>query len=332
MRAMVLEKIGKPLEYKELIMPVCGPTELLLQVEACAVCRTDLHICDGDLPEKCLPIIPGHEIVGKVVECGEQTRGFQQGDRVGVPWLAHTCGECEYCQCGQENLCDQARFTGYHQHGGYADYTVASPQFCLPLPPESDACATAPFMCAGLIGYRSYKMAGDGKHLGLYGFGAAAHIICQVALQQGKEIYAFTRDGDEEAQSFALKMGACWSGNASERAPQALDAAIIYAPVGECLPAALRSIKKGGIVVCAGIHMSDIPSFPYEILWGERRVQSVANLTRRDGEEFIQLMQTLNLKTEITPYPLQQANQAMDDLRGGRLAGAAVLDMNLQTD
>lgn len=329
MRAMVLEEIRKPLEYKELSKPSCGANELLVKVEACAVCRTDLHIIDGDLPEQRLPVIPGHEIIGSVADIGTGVSGFAVGDPVGVPWLAYTCGHCDYCRSGHENLCDDARFTGYHVDGGYAEYAVVRPQFALPVPVDADPVATAPFMCAGLIGYRSYRMTGEGRRLGIYGFGAAAHIIAQVALQQGREIYAFTRPGDTAAQAFARELGATWAGDADEPSPQPLDAAIIYAPVGELVPAALKSVKKGGAVICAGIHMSDIPAFPYNILWGERRVQSVANLTRKDGEEFMQLIETLDIHTEVTPYSLERANEALDDLRNGRLSGAAVLDMSL---
>jgi len=328
MRAMMLKQINKPLELQELSIPSCGPEQLLIKVDACAVCRTDLHICDGELPPQPLPLIPGHEIIGTVAKVGHDVMGYAVGDPVGVPWLAFTCGVCEYCQSGQENLCDQARFTGYHVDGGYAEYTVAHPQFVLPVHVAADPVATAPFMCAGLIGYRSYRMTGAAKRLGIYGFGAAAHIISQIAIQQGRDVYAFTRAGDKAAQEFARRLGAVWSGDANETAPEPLDAAIIYAPVGELVPVALRSVKKGGVVVCAGIHMSDIPSFPYDILWGERRIQSVANLTRKDGEEFLQLMNEISIKTEVTTYPLEQANQALDDLRAGRLTGAAVLDLN----
>jgi len=328
MRAMVLEEIHKPLVFKELSTPVCGPDEILIQVQACAVCRTDLHICDGDLPEQTLPVIPGHEIIGTVAGIGGDVTGMAVGDTVGVPWLAGTCGVCEFCRSGRENLCDEAQFTGYHVNGGFAEYTLAGPRFALPVPPHADPIATAPFMCAGLIGYRSYRMTGAARRLGIYGFGAAAHIICQIARQQGREIYAFTRDGDTRAQEFARRLGAAWAGNAGEPAPEPLDAAIIYAPVGELVPAALKAVKKGGVVVCAGIHMSDIPAFPYAILWGERRIQSVANLTRRDGEEFMQLLGDMIIHTEVSRYSLQQANEAMDDLRSGLLTGAAVLDMS----
>ncbi|MCG8324391.1 MAG: zinc-dependent alcohol dehydrogenase family protein [Thiotrichales bacterium] len=313
-------------------MPSCVPGRILIEVQACAVCRTDLHIYDGDLPDPGLPRILGHEIIGKVIEVGAGVEGISVGERVGVPWLGLTCGDCEFCRNGQENLCDEARFTGYHIDGGYAEYTLAHPQFVLPVPADADPIAIAPFMCAGLIGYRSYRMAGKAQRIGIYGFGAAAHIICQIAVQQGREIFAFTRAGDQSAQDFALSLGAVWAGAADTPAPEGLDAAIIYAPVGELVPAALRSVKKGGVVVCAGIHMSDIPAFPYAILWGERRIQSVANLTRKDGEEFIQLMQILNIKTGVTTYALEQANQALEDLRAGRLSGAAVLDMRKVND
>jgi propanol-preferring alcohol dehydrogenase len=325
MHAMLLRKAGTPLVMAELPVPVPGPNEVLIKVNACAVCRTDLHIVDGDLKKPNLPLVPGHEIVGVVVKTGEQVDHIQVGQRVGVPWLGSTCGKCEFCVSEQENLCDQARFTGYDINGGYAQYTIADCHFVFPLPDSMTDEELAPLLCAGLIGYRSLRMAGDVNHLGVYGFGAAAHIISQVAIHEGRQIYAFTRPQDAQAQAFALELGASWAGDASQTPPVTLDAAIIYAPVGDLVPAALRVIKKAGTVVCAGIHMSNIPEFPYEILWGERCVRSVANLTRRDGEEFLQLVGQIPLKTTTQCYPLGEANTALKDLRCGHLQGAAVL-------
>jgi propanol-preferring alcohol dehydrogenase len=328
MKAMVLRGQGQPLVMEDWPLPEYGPDELLIKVHACAVCRTDLHICDGDLTEPKLPLIPGHEIVGEVVEVGADISELQIGDRVGVPWLGHTCGMCDYCKSDRENLCDSARFTGYQIDGGYADYTVAHQRFVFPLKYGMTDIEVAPLLCAGLIGYRSLKMAGDVSRIGIYGFGAAAHIVTQVAVGQGQEVYAFTREGDKEAQDFAIRLGASWVGGSKEIPPLLLDAAIIYAPVGQLVPAALKSIKRGGIVVCAGIHMSDIPAFPYEILWGERRIQSVANLTRDDGVAFLKLTETIPINTETEVFPLEDANIALNQLRKGDLQGAAVLVMD----
>ena len=325
MQAMLLHEPGNPLELSEIPVPEPGPKEVLIQVNSCAVCRTDLHIVDGELTKPNLPLVPGHEIVGTVVQTGEGVDELKMGQRVGVPWLGSTCGECDFCNSGQENLCDQARFTGYDINGGYAEYTVANSHFVFPLPGSMTDEEVAPLLCAGLIGYRSLRMAGDVEQIGIYGFGAAAHIVSQVAIHQGRKIYAFTRPGDVEAQQFALELGAAWAGDAMKAPPEVLDAAIIYAPVGELVPAALRVVRKGGTVVCAGIHMSNIPEFPYAILWGERHVRSVANLTRRDGEEFLQLAGRIPLETTTRSYPLSEANTALHELRSGNLRGAAVL-------
>lgn len=322
---MRLHQQGKPLLLEECPVPEYGSEEVLIKVSACAVCRTDLHVCDGDLTKPKLPLIPGHEIVGQVLACGDKVQGIKVGERVGVPWLGFTCGECEYCRSGNENLCDKARFTGYEIDGGYAEYTVANQHFVFPLNNSMSDVELAPLLCAGLIGYRSYKMTGEAKRLGIYGFGAAAHIIAQVAIKQGREVYAFTSKDDKEAQDFARKIGAVWAGDSDQAPPELLDAAIIYAPVGELVPLALASLVKGGIVVCAGIHMSDIPSFPYNILWGERTIKSVANLTRKDGEEFLALIDQIPVKTEVTTFPLEDANKALDKLRNGEIQGAAVL-------
>ncbi len=325
MRAMVLDRPGQPLVMRERPIPQPGPGELLVAVAACGVCRTDLHVVDGELPHPKLPIVPGHEIVGRVAAVGEGVAGFAVGQRVGIPWLGATCGQCPYCLSGRENLCDAPLFTGYTRDGGFATHTVADARFCFALPPEFDDASAAPLLCAGLIGWRSYRMAGDGKALGIYGFGAAAHILAQVAVWQGHRVYAFTRTGDTAAQSFARSLGAVWAGGSDETPPERLDAAIIFAPVGALVPAALRAVKKGGRVVCGGIHMSDIPSFPYEILWEERQILSVANLTRADAREFLAIAPESGLKTEVVRYPLERANDALDDLRAGRLQGAAVL-------
>jgi propanol-preferring alcohol dehydrogenase len=322
---MLLEQIGQPLQLRELPEPQPGPGELRVKVLACGVCRTDLHVVDGELPEVPLPIIPGHEIVGRVDALGEGVSGFELGQRVGVPWLGHTCGTCSYCQHAEENLCDAPQFTGYTRPGGYAEYVVADARFAFDLGEEGDAVALAPLLCAGLIGWRSLVKAGDGKRLGLYGFGAAAHIVMQVARWQGRDVYAFSRPGDVAAQDFARSLGAVWAGDSGELPPVPLDAAIIYAPAGELVPAALRAVRKGGRVVCAGIHMSDIPSFPYDILWQERELVSVANLTRQDGLDFFPVAAQVGIHTETHAYPLEQANQALDDLRHGRFQGAAVL-------
>jgi propanol-preferring alcohol dehydrogenase len=298
---------------------------VLIAVSACGVCRTDLHVADGELRDPKLPLVLGHEIVGRVVETGSGVERFHAGDRVGVPWLGWTCGTCSYCLGGRENLCARARFTGYHLDGGYAEYTAADARFCFAIPDAFDDERAAPLLCAGLIGYRSLTAAGEASRLGIYGFGAAAHIVAQIARHQGRRIFAFTRPGDGDAQRFALDLGADWAGGSDEAPPEPLDAAIIYAPVGPLVPAALRAVARGGTVVCAGIHMSDIPAFPYEALWGERTVRSVANLTRRDGEEFLRIAPEAGVRTETVPFPLDRANDALADLRAGRLRGAAVL-------
>ena len=325
MRAMLFEKAGQPLRSAELPVPQAGAGQVLIRVRACAVCRTDLHITDGDLNEPKLPLIPGHEIVGVVEKIGEGVSCFKIGDRVGVPWLGWTCDACEFCLSGRENLCDQARFTGYTLDGGYADYAVADPRFCFAMPDSYSDTEAAPLMCAGLIGYRSLVKAGDRRRLGIYGFGAAAHIIAQVAKYQNREIYAFSRPGDEAAQKFALGLGAVWAGSSSELPPVKLDAAIIFAPAGELVPQALRALKKGGTVVCGGIHMSNIPSIPYSVLWHERSICSVANLTRRDGEEFLPLAPLVPVRTQVETFPLEDANEALARLRSGNITGAAVL-------
>ncbi len=306
-------------------LPTPGRGQVLIRVHACAVCRTDLHVVDGDLTEPKLPLVPGHEIVGTVATLGPGVDRFAVGDRVGVPWLGWTCGECGFCRSGRENLCAQARFTGYQIDGGYAEFTIADQRFCFALPATYGDIEAAPLLCAGLIGYRSLRMTGDARRLGLYGFGAAAHIIAQVAQWQGRTVYAFTSPGDTDAQAFARELGAVWAGGSDQPPPESLDAAIIFAPVGPLVPAALRAVECGGTVVCAGIHMSPIPSFPYDILWGERVVRSVANLTRADGEAFLALAPKVPVKTRPLPYGLEQANQALNDLRAGRLQGAAVL-------
>jgi propanol-preferring alcohol dehydrogenase len=325
MHAMVLKAPRTPLHLRERPDPRPGAGEILIDIEACGVCRTDLHVVDGELPHPALPIVPGHEIVGRVVALGQGVSGFVIGERVGVPWLGSTCGHCPYCTSGRENLCDRPLFTGYTRDGGYATHTVADARYCFALPEDADAAAIAPWLCAGLIGWRSYRMAGEGRALGLYGFGAAAHILAQVAEWQGRRVYAFTRTGDTEAQSFARSLGAVWAGGSEDLPPEPLDAAIIFAPVGALVPAALRAVKKGGRVVCGGIHMSDIPSFPYALLWEERQVLSVANLTRADAREFLAIVPKAGVRTETVRYPLQRANEALSDLREGRLQGAAVL-------
>lgn len=324
MSAMVLDVPRRPLRLAEVAMPTPGPGEVLLKVRACAVCRTDLHVLDGDLPHPKLPLILGHEIVGEVIG-GEGADRFAPGARVGVPWLGRTCGACRFCASGQENLCADARFTGYQLDGGYAEHAVADARFCFALPESFSDLAAAPLLCAGLIGYRSLGMAGDGERLGIYGFGAAAHIVAQIAQHQGRRIYAFVRPGDERAKRFARSMGAVWAGDAQERPPDELDAAILFAPVGALVPAALRAVRRGGKVVCGGIHMTDIPSFPYELLWGERTIGSVANLTRADGEAFLALAPKIPIRTEVVRYPLPDANEALADLRHGRIEGAAVI-------
>ncbi len=326
MRAMVLERPGAPLVAVEKPDPEPGPEQVQVRIAACGVCRTDLHVVDGDLTEPRLPIVPGHEIVGRVSALGDGVESFALGDRVGIPWLGHTCGHCYYCEHGAENLCDEPGFTGYQIDGGYAEMTIADARYCFPLGDEGGDAELAPLLCAGLIGYRSLVMAGDdAKRLGIYGFGAAAHIVAQVARFQGREIYAFTSPGDNSAQEFARELGAAWAGGSDESAPVELDAAIIFAPVGPLVPAALAAVRKGGTVVCGGIHMSDIPSFPYSILWGERVLRSVANLTRQDAIDFLALAPQVPVATHVVEYPLAQANAALDDLRTGNLTGAAVL-------
>jgi len=324
---MLFEKTSAPLRALNLPTPVPGPNQLLMRVHACAVCRTDLHVVDGELTQPKLPLIPGHEIVGAVAKLGDNVNRFKVGDRVGVPWLGWTCGECAYCKSGKENLCDHAKFTGYTLDGGYAEYAVADQRFCFPIPKSYSDAEAAPLLCAGLIGYRSLVKAGNGKRLGIYGFGAAAHIVAQVASYQQREIYAFTRPGDDEAKKFAMNLGAVWAGGSNELAPEKLDAAIIFAPAGELVPQALKAVRKGGTVVCGGIHMSDIPAFPYSILWEERSICSVANLTRRDGEEFVALAPKVPVRTEVETFPLEEANEALHRLRSGKIQGAAVLIM-----
>lgn len=327
-RAMLLDAPGRVLKLAELPIGLPRAGEALIAVEACGVCRTDLHLIDGELPDAMLPIVPGHEIVGRVLRCGPDVGGLSPGMRVGVPWLGGSCGLCRYCRAGRENLCDHARFTGYQIDGGYAERCLASASYCFPLPDEGDAALLAPLLCAGLIGYRALTMVGEGRRLGIYGFGAAAHIVAQVARHQGREIYAFTRPNDQAAQEFARDLGAVWAGGSNSPPPQPLDAALIFAPVGSLIPTALSAIAKGGRVICAGIHMSDIPSFRYALLWGERSLQSVANLTRADGETFLALAPQIPIRTKVERFPLAQANEALALLRAGRIKGAAVLVMN----
>jgi len=322
---MVLKQVGEPLVLEERPDPEPGPSELLIRVEACGVCRTDLHVVDGELPDVRPPIVPGHEVVGRVVRPGADVEGFAVGARVGVPWLGRACGRCPYCRDGRENLCDDPTFTGYNRDGGYATHIVAEAAFAVRLADGADAAATAPLLCAGLIGWRALKAAGAGRRVGFYGFGAAAHILAQICSAEGREVYAFTRPGDEAAQSFARGLGAAWAGGSDQPAPAPLDAAILFAPVGALVPAALRATRKGGRVVCAGIHMSDIPSFPYRALWGERQIVSVANLTRADAVEFFAAARHVDIHTAVTLYRLEDANRALADLRDGRLQGAAVL-------
>jgi propanol-preferring alcohol dehydrogenase len=325
MRAMVLRRLGSPLEPEERPDPQPGPGEIRVRVAACGVCRTDLHVVDGELADPRLPIVPGHEIIGRVDRLGPGVSGLTLGERVGVPWLGHTCGACPYCAAGQENLCDHPVFTGYTRDGGFATHAIADAAYAFPLGEEGDDVALAPLMCAGLIGWRSLAIAGEGRRLGLYGFGAAAHIVAQIARRQGREVFAFTRPGDLAAQDFARSLGVQWAGGSDEASPAPLDAAILYAPVGGLVPLALEAVRKGGRVVCAGIHMSDIPSFPYRLLWEERQLVSVANLTRRDGVEFLQAARAARVTTATAAYPLGEANAALDDLRAGRVRGAAVL-------
>ena len=341
MRAMILEAAGRPLRPAELPAPAPGPGQVRVKVQACGLCRTDLHVVDGELPHPKLPLIPGHQIVGVVDAVGSPAAGPETGagaplsepgaigpvvgDQVGIPWLGWTCGRCRYCLSGRENLCDQAKFTGYDLDGGFAEYTVVDRRFAFPIPDGYPALQAAPLLCAGLIGYRSLTMAGDAERLGIYGYGAAAHIVTQVARYQGRKVFAFTRPGDFASQAFALEMGAEWAGDTAQPVPEELDAAIIFAPAGELVPPALRAVAKGGVVVCGGIHMSDIPSFPYEILWGERTIRSVANLTRRDGEEFLALAPRIPVRTEVESFALEEANEAIERLRTGSIRGAAVI-------
>lgn len=325
MKAMVLPHQRKPLRLSVLKKPNPGKGQLLVRVHACGICRTDLHVVDGDLKEPKLPLVPGHQVVGTVASLGPGAKAFKTGDRVGIPWLGASCGACSYCRSGRENLCDGARYTGYQIDGGFAEYCLVDERFAFPIPPGYSALQAAPLLCAGLIGYRALGMTGGGKNLGFYGFGAAAHILTQVARHQGRQVYAFTRSGDSESQAFAKSLGAVWAGAAGDTPPQALDAAILFAPVGDHLPMALQAVAKGGVVVCAGIHMSDIPSFPYSLLWGERVVRSVANLTRKDGKEFLKLAPQVPVKTEVKDYPMEKANEALSDLREGKIQGAAVL-------
>jgi propanol-preferring alcohol dehydrogenase len=325
MRAMVLDGAGVALAARELEQPHPGPGEILVQVEACAVCRTDLHVVDGELSDPKLPLVLGHEIVGSVAALGAGVTRFALGDRIGIPWLGWTCGQCRFCRSGRENLCERARFTGYTIDGGYAELTVADTRYCFPLPPNYDSAHAAPLLCAGLIGYRALMAAGDAERLGIYGFGAAAHIVAQVARWQGRRVFAFTRPGDDASQRFAAELGAQWAGGSDQRPPEPLDAALIFAPVGALVPAALAATDKGGTVVCAGIHMSPIPSFSYDLLWGERRIRSVANLTRADGEAFFDIAARAPLSVAVETMPLASANDAIARVRSGRVRGAAVL-------
>ncbi|MDX2105152.1 MAG: zinc-dependent alcohol dehydrogenase family protein [Candidatus Melainabacteria bacterium] len=328
MHAMLFQKPGEPLIMVQNRSFKPKPDQLLIKVTACGVCRTDLHIIDNELRKPKLPLILGHEIVGTVLEIGSETRGFSIGQRVGVPWLAQTCFKCEFCLSGRENLCDEAQFTGYNVDGGYASHTVANYKFCFPLPDTLKDEETAPLLCAGLIGWRTLKMAGDAKRIGIFGFGAAAHLIAQVAIHQGKEVYAFTRKGDEAGQDYARKLGASWAGSSDQMPPQLIDAALIFAPAGELIPLALKASNKGASIVCGGIHMSDIPSFPYSILWEERSIKSVANLTRQDAIEFLEIAAKIPVHPQVTTYKLEDANKALDDLRHGRFHGAAVLKID----
>lgn len=325
MRAMVLEHPGGQLKAMKLPVPVPGSGELLIKIQACGICRTDLHIVDGELLQPALPLIPGHQIIGTVESVGRQVKGFHPGDVVGVPWLGGTCGNCRHCESGHENLCDDAMFTGYLRNGGFAEYCTARADFCFNIPEEYQAAQAAPLLCAGTIGYRSLGMTGDGKHLGIFGFGAAAHIVAQIAIWEGRQVYAFTRLGDTDGQHFALQSGACWAGSATQKPPVELDAAIIFAPAGELVPQALSVVGKGGVVVCGGIHMSPIPGFSYELLWGERKLVSVANMTRRDGEEFLELAPQIPVVTTVEVFPLEHANEALAALREGRIKGSGVL-------
>jgi propanol-preferring alcohol dehydrogenase len=327
MRAMVLDRPGQDLQLREVAIPEAQRGQLLIRVSACGICRTDLHVVDGELPQPKLPLIPGHQIVGYVEKTGEAVEPFATGQRVGVPWLGGSCGHCHYCGAGNENLCDAAVYTGYQVNGGFAEYVVADSRYCFPLPEAYSDLQVAPLLCAGLIGYRAYRLAQDARCIGLYGFGAAAHILIQVAKFQGHTVFTFTREGDIAAQEFSKTLGADWTGDSTQSPPGLLDAAIIFAPAGDLVPKALQMVRKGGKVICAGIHMSDIPSFPYEYLWGERSICSIANLTRKDAEEFLPLAARIPVKTEVHCYSLGQANQALDDLRYGRFTGAAVIEL-----
>lgn len=328
MRAMLLREQKKPLLQEDVLKPKPKDDELLIKVKVCGVCRTDLHVKDGDLPHPKLPLVLGHEIVGEVEEIGRAAKGFKKGDRVGVPWLGKSCGRCEYCKQGEENLCDNAQFTGYQMDGGYAEYTVCKADFAIHLPEGISDQHMAPLICAGLIGFRAYRKADPKKTLGLYGFGVAAHIVIQVAVHEGKDVYAFTREGDVQGQEFAKQLGAIWAGGSKTTPPTLLDAAIVFAPVGELVPIALKALKKGGRCICGGIHMSDIPSFRYSILWGEKALQSVANLTRNDAKEFFAIVAKLPIHTSVTAYPLEKANQALDDFKNSKIQGAAVLEIS----
>lgn len=325
MRAMILEKPGRPLYLREVPAPAPGSNEVLIRIQACAVCRTDLHVVDGELPKPALPLIPGHEIVGVVIGSGRNAKRFKPGHRVGVPWLGRTCGKCKFCKSGRENLCDRAEFTGYTRNGGYAEFTVADERFCFPIPGGYTDAHAAPLLCAGLIGFRSLAKTGNARRLGIYGFGAAAHIVAQVAKFQGRDVFAFTRPGDLKAQRFAKSLGAVWAGSSEASPPEKLDAAIIFAPVGRLVPSALKAVDKGGVVVCGGIHMSEIPEFPYDLLWEERSICSVANLTRRDGLDFFKIAPRVPVQTTVEVFPLAQANEVLDKLRNGKVHGAAVL-------
>ncbi|MCC5832420.1 MAG: zinc-dependent alcohol dehydrogenase family protein [Chlamydiales bacterium] len=328
MRAMVLTEVGKPLELKEIQKPEPASDEVLIRVLACGICRTDLHLVDGELPSPKLPLIPGHQIIGEVEAAGESLGNIKIGDRVGVPWLGGSCGVCDYCKTGHENLCSSALYTGYKIDGGFAEYCTAKGHFVFSIPRSYSDLQAAPLLCAGLIGYRALRMTGNARRIGFYGFGASAHILIQIVLHKGGEVYAFTKNGDVEGQEFAKSLGAVWAGSSEEEPPSLLDAAIIFAPVGALVPKALGGVKKGGVVVCAGIHMSDIPAFPYNLLWNEKIVRSVANLTRKDGEEFLALAPNLPIITEVNPYPLEKTNEALEDLRHGRFKGAAVIVVN----
>lgn len=325
MRALSFIGVGRPLVLEDRPVPTPGPHEVLLKVEACAVCRTDLHLVEGDLHPPRVPLVPGHEVVGRVVAAGPATQGLVAGARVGVPWLGWTCSACADCRSGRENLCERAEFTGFHRDGGFAEFALADARYVFPLPEEGPAVEQAPLLCAGLIGYRAYRMAGAGSTLGLYGFGAAAHLLVQVAVHQGRRAFAFTRPGDRDGQRFATSLGAVWAGDSTEQAPELLDSALIFAPVGSLVPAALKAVRRGGVVVCAGIHMSDIPTFPYELLWGERVLRSVANLTREDGRAFFELVAGIPLRAEVTRFRLEEGNQALGALKRGEVRGAAVL-------